>query len=189
MKSVPRQRRRRYFLPNTSQPALLITAQIILLGLMLITSVVFLLVVNRDLTESYFSAHIAVKNVRDLLLPTLILVNLAGLLLGSLLLIFYTHRVAGPAFNLARVMQKVSEGDLSQRVFFRKKDQLKELSSAANHMIEELNSRLRRIHQDVGELENLWQGLQAELPATGAREEMAATLRKLKEEVEGFKLD
>ncbi len=189
MKSVPRFRRRRYFLPNTSQPALLITAQIILLGLMLVTSVVFLLVANRDLTESYFAAHIAVRNVRDLLLPTLILVNLAGLLLGSLLLIFYTHRVAGPAYHLCRIMKKVSEGDLSQRVFFRKKDQLKELSAAANEMIEELNSRLRRMQQGVQELESQWQGLQSELPPTAAHKELATTIRRLKEEVEGFKLD
>jgi HAMP domain-containing protein len=135
-------RRRTYLLREGSQLRLIIAIQIIFLVLLVVGGVLFYLVTKRDLGETYWSAHITVKNVSEILLPTLIAMNAVGVALSITASIFFTHRIAGPAFSLCRTLREIGRGNLDQRVAFRKNDEMKELAQAANEMLENLNHRL-----------------------------------------------
>ncbi len=178
MKKKP-YRRRRYFLPHTSQPRLLLAAISIFVVLMLITGAILLLIANRDLTESYFSAHLAIKNVQQLLLPALVLANLGGLLLGTALLVLYTHRVAGPAYRLCLILKQVGEGDLRQKVTFRRGDSLQELAAAANVMIDGARLRIAQLQRQLAQLQAAWEQLEGQIPAGRAREQAADAIAGL----------
>ena len=189
MSAKPRFRRRRYFLRGTSQPALLVSAQLIFIGSIVITSVVLLLVANRDLTESYFSAHLAIRNLREILLPTLVAVDLLGLVVSSALLVFYTHRVAGPSYRLCRILERVAAGDLSQRVRLRKGDYLQDVAASTDAMIRQMNARLSQLRIEAQHLEDQWGRFQGQTPSSEAIEAMEATIHRLQEQLQVFQLE
>ena len=59
-----------------------------------------------------------------------------------------SHKIAGPVYKFEKTCEKISEGDLTQRVFLRKGDSLIELQSAFNNMIEKLHSVIK-INEDL----------------------------------------
>ncbi len=56
--------------------------------------------------------------------------------------IFMSHKVFGPITNVRRVANRVAEGDVSQRVRFRKGDMMDELRDDLNAMLDQLDSSL-----------------------------------------------
>ena len=54
--------------------------------------------------------------------------------------IIFSHRIAGPIERMKKFLEAVSEGDYSQRIVLRKKDELKDLSEAMNKLVEKLES-------------------------------------------------
>ena len=137
--------RKRFFLWKSSQPRLLAGIEIIFISLLLISGVIFGIVANRDLTESYSKAHLIIRNTLEILVPSLALVNIAGLIVSVVLAILFTHRIAGPVYRLCRILEQVGRGDLTQAVKFRKNDELTELDDAATGMILGLRSRIKDI--------------------------------------------
>ncbi len=143
--SRPAYRRRRFFLPQTSQPRLLLSAQFVLAGVGLLASGALYLLVNRDLTDSYFSAHLAIRNVQQIFLPYLVGINLLVFLLSVVAMVFYTHRIAGPMYRLCRVLQGVARGELYHRVRFRRRDYLQEVAADANEALSFLQRQVQEL--------------------------------------------
>jgi HAMP domain-containing protein len=189
MNTVPRFRRRHFFLPRTSQPKLLLGAQLIFVGLVAITGLILLIVTNRDLTASYMSAHLAIKNVQEIILPTLVLVDLLGLILGAAVLLFYTHRIAGPVYRLCQILQHVSRGDLSQDVSFRQADYLQELAAAASRMMAQMRIRVGDMQKQASILENAWERGGGSALSPESQLEVARAIRELRRMLDEFKLE
>jgi methyl-accepting chemotaxis protein len=139
--------RKRFFLKDSSQPRLLIGVQAIFILLLIISGTVFAIIANRDLRVAYFQAHLNIRSTLDILLPALVLVNLAGLALGIVLSLFYTHRIAGPVYRLCRILREIGQGNLAQVVKFRKSDELHELDDAATEMIVNLRRRVLTLQE------------------------------------------
>lgn len=75
----------------------------------------------------------------------LILLVQSGLLLGAVLLLamMTTHRLAGPIVGLRLACEDVAKGQLGRRVGFRSaNDELDELASAFNRMMDTIEARL-----------------------------------------------
>ncbi len=168
----PAFRRRKYFLPNTSQPRLLLSAQFLLAAVGLIASLLLYLLVDRDLTANYFSAHIAIRNVQEIFLPYLVGINLAVFLLSVVAMVLYTHRIAGPVYRMCMILRDVAHGKLHHRVRFRRYDYLTELADEANAALGFLTEQVRDLKyqsarlmmelekmQRCGELPSNWEEL------------------------------
>jgi methyl-accepting chemotaxis protein len=70
-------------------------------------------------------------------------------------IVLHSHRIAGPAYRLERLIKEMAEGRRGFRVRLRRKDYLKHIASALNELLESLESRENRIHElgrRVGEL-------------------------------------
>lgn len=145
-------KRRKYFIREGSQPRLILGIQAIFFVLLAIGGAFFYLLTTRSLGQTYSSAHMNIRNVSDIILPTLIGMDVMGAVLSCMATVFFTHRIAGPAFNLGRVLKEIGQGNLAKRVTFRKHDELKELAWATNEMVIGLNSRLSNAREDVRRL-------------------------------------
>ncbi|UCC11704.1 MAG: HAMP domain-containing protein [candidate division WOR-3 bacterium] len=75
-----------------------------------------------------------------IVIPIVIIV-LAG---AFTLIIFISHRTAGPLHSLKRAMEQVGEGDLSVRVAFRKNDEIHDIAESFNTMVEKLEGRSKK---------------------------------------------
>jgi HAMP domain-containing protein len=113
---------------------------------------------------------------------------LSGGVLGVIVAMFLSHRVAGPIFNLERAIRKMAEGDLSQEVHLREKDEGKELAGA-------LNEFRNRLIADIASMSVLSDAADVNLKraASGRPEEVRAMVdetktinEKLKKILDGY---
>jgi len=128
-------KRKKRFIKNSSQPVLILRIYLILIFVMLASGAVFYFMGNQSLTKELFQAHSIIKNTMQLLLPGLILVNAIGLLGASLLVVVFTHSIAGPIYRLKMLSERIASGDLSVEVKFRSKDTIQELSDIMNTIL------------------------------------------------------
>jgi nitrogen fixation/metabolism regulation signal transduction histidine kinase len=74
-------------------------------------------------------------------LPALI-VLLLGILSIPIIGLFYSHRIAGPLFNLKRMLTRVENGKLDQMMHIRNTDEFHDIEYSFNQMIKGLNRKL-----------------------------------------------
>lgn len=141
--NMERQKRRRFLINKDYQYSTILS----------ILVVVILIIITSILATHYFLLASIVKaidargtmlsggEIIDLslrpfvvVIPILIIV-LAG---AFALIIFISHRTAGPLYSLKRAMQRVAEGDLSVRLTFRKNDEIHDVADAFNRMMDKL---------------------------------------------------
>jgi methyl-accepting chemotaxis protein len=70
-------------------------------------------------------------------------------------IVLHSHRIAGPAYRLERLIKEIAEGRRGFRVRLRRKDYLKHIASALNELLEGLERKENRIHElgrRIGEL-------------------------------------
>ncbi len=134
--------RKRFFIWKSAQPRLLAGIEFIFIALLLASGTIFSIVANRDLTESYLKAHLTIRNMLEILVPSLALINLIGLVASVFLAVLFTHRIAGPVYRLCKILDQIGQGDLTPIVKFRKHDELTELDDATTAMILSLRNRI-----------------------------------------------
>jgi nitrogen fixation/metabolism regulation signal transduction histidine kinase len=116
----------------------------------------------RDLSDSasqnlsYFTDTIhttlAFSRVFQVLWLPLLISGLLGCILVAVLGIFFSHRIAGPLFNLKRVMRQVEEGNLNVMMKIRNKDEFHDVEEAFNRMVGGLKFLLQDLENAVQNL-------------------------------------
>jgi len=114
---------------------------IIVVIVVLLTHYLMLSTVINTVNQS--GAMPTAKELVDLSLrPLLIVIPIVFILFAILLvyLIFLTHRTAGPLHQLKNAMSRVSKGDFSVRIKFRKADEIKDIEDSFNEMVDNLKA-------------------------------------------------
>lgn len=108
---------------------------------------------NREYLELFYKMvgenALPKEYIRSIENSFIIKIFLAAVVMGVLLLfvgIYTSHRVAGPLFRLTKFINLVGVENELQTVQIRKKDQLKEMASAFNHMVHSLRDKM---YQDL----------------------------------------
>lgn len=153
--STGHRQRWRYFLKDGSQLQLILKTYFILSSIILIAGAIFYFIGNQSLTAEFYAAHSVIKTTMELLLPGLLLVNAAGLLGAFVFILFFTHSIAGPIYQLNMLSEKIENGDLTVSLRFRKGDAIPELAEIFNKIIRGLNSRVRGFSAPVEKLKRL----------------------------------
>lgn len=79
-----------------------------------------------------------------LVVPSLAISALLSVVLTIIFGIFYSHRIAGPLYNLKRVLQQVRMGQLDQEVHLRKGDEFHDLAEEVTQTITWVREKLHR---------------------------------------------
>lgn len=106
----------------------------------------------------YFSGAIretlAFSRAIEILWFPLLLSALLGSILIVVFAVLYSHRIAGPLFNLKRMMKLVEEGNLKVTMRIRKTDEFHDVEEAFNSMLKGLNSNISKLETAVAKLPN-----------------------------------
>lgn len=95
---------------------------------------------------------LAFARILDILwLPMLISCAL-GIVLVVILGMFFSHRIAGPMFNLKRMMKQVEEGKLDVVMRIRITDEFHDVENSFNQMVAGLRTRLERVWEKTRDL-------------------------------------
>ena len=135
---------------------------IIILSSVLAAAVLFFYARHETVT-SFYSAHIKIRRVSDLLLPVILCGSFVSLMAGTFLAFFLPQKIAGPLYRVEADLQAVRNGDLTVVIKLREHDTLKSFVVIINEVIADLNQGARGLQADS-------RALQAAL----AREDVAA---------------
>ncbi|HEV2473312.1 MAG TPA: methyl-accepting chemotaxis protein [Chthonomonadales bacterium] len=145
--SSPRNRRRfRSHLINGDVRARLVADDLVFaLAAALIAIGVLYYISNRKIGDSLFSAHLSIKQTRELLTTgakAAGLITFAAVLVFGIWSVIDAHRIAGPMHRLHRLLIDIGNGNLSHEISFRKRDEFQEVADAADRMVENYRDRL-----------------------------------------------
>ena len=181
-------RRRNYFIKKKFQMRFLLGfVLLIVLAVLLITGL-FMVVSTNTLTTGYTNSTLRVENTSTFFFTTFLLIALTSAvvvgIVGGLIFMLFSHRIAGPLHHFEKVLQEIETGDLTSRVVLRKGDQLSELKTALNVSIESMNRRIGIIKKSALEMD--------EIISKEHDSELAAKLKAkldiIKKELRGFKV-
>ena len=116
---------------------------------------------NREIGDSMYSAHISIKQTRELLNNG---VKVAGIVTFLAVLAFGywsmidAHRIAGPMHRLHRLLGEVAAGDLRHEIKFRKKDEFQEIAAAADKVVDVFAAKIGTLSMMATQLDSQLQG-------------------------------
>ena len=152
-KNIKSEKRKHYFVMKGFQLKFMLQFCIlVLIGVTLSTGLLFLF--SRDtLTSSFQQSRLVIKNTAFAILPTAIYTNLVTLALiaiaAIIVILFISHKLAGPLFRFEKELKEIGQGDLTTVVRLRKKDQITRLADTLNEMTANLRDKIITIQKDV----------------------------------------
>jgi methyl-accepting chemotaxis protein len=147
--------RRHYVVKKRFQASFILKFCLLILGGMILSSLLLLLISQDTLTSSFENSRLVIEATSRAILPGLVITNLITVILitaaAAAVMIFVSHRIAGPLYRLEKEIRRIGEGDLSVRVALRRKDQVGELAQALNEATSSVHSKLLRMAEKLEE--------------------------------------
>jgi methyl-accepting chemotaxis protein len=129
---------------------------------------------RQEISGSFYSAHIKIRRVSDLLLPVMAAGAFISLLSGMALALFLPQKLAGPVYRVQKGLDVIKTGDLTEMIVLRKNDTLMDLADAVNETTASLRDRIQEIKDIQRELDQLIATLEhQDTAAVSARQNQA----------------
>jgi methyl-accepting chemotaxis protein len=78
------------------------------------------------------------------------LITLGLIILATIVvMLFISHKIAGPLFRFEKELREVGEGDLTKDIILRKKDQITDMADSLNKMSARLREKILAIQTEV----------------------------------------
>lgn len=175
------QRRRQFIVNKTFQHRVIWRFALTVIGSILLSQALILaylklkdVVSPNSNTLIYFSSSLnptlAFTRVIEVIWLPLLLSSVLVVVFVALSAMYFSHRIAGPLFNLKRMLSQVGEGRLNLHMHIRKNDEFHDIEETFNQMVANLNSRLQLIFQNHQalpaasrkKLDKVWESIQLE---------------------------
>jgi len=105
----------------------------------------------------YSGTELVIARTGEYFLPTILLANLAIIgvtaVAGFIVMVAYSHKIAGPLYRFEKSIDEMASGDLTSRFNLRANDQLEELAAKINRLGESLDRAVSVIKDEAGRLE------------------------------------
>jgi|Deesub1362B_J571_1020462.scaffolds.fasta_scaffold00036_50 methyl-accepting chemotaxis protein len=108
-----------------------------------------------------------------------------GMILTGVVIIYITHRLAGPIYRIEKTSREIAEGDLTKRIRLRKNDDLKPIADLLSKVIEDVDTTLGQIKTESSEMGRLIEKIMAN-PETKGYETLVQDLQNLKRHQESI---
>lgn len=134
----------------------LFTLIIVVLGAALAAAGVFALL-PADLGKGYSDVLSSVEGIGSVLLQrvTLLYAVIALCIVVAMVFLhlFYSHRVAGPAFRLGKEAAKIGQGNIAGKIRFRQKDNLTDMADTLNDVAMRYRTRVEGVKDQLAAIE------------------------------------
>lgn len=151
------------------------TAQVLLSSL--VAAAILYFYARSEITDSFYSAHVTIRRVSDLLLPVIAAGSAVSFLSALIVVIFLPQRIAGPLYRIEKRLDELKEGDLRSEIKLRRNDILQDMAATLNDCTGSLKEKIRMAQEN-----------QAKLGKTLQKSaEINDAFGKLKENLDSFK--
>jgi len=149
-------KRRKYFIKKDYQVKFILKFCIIVLVGSIISTGLLFLFSQGTLTSSFDNSRLVIRNTSFAILPAVILTNIITLVLITLssivVIIFISHKIAGPMFRFEKDLTDIGKGNLVKKIALRKKDQFTDIATSMNNMTMELHNKVFSIETELERL-------------------------------------
>lgn len=159
-------------------------------------------ITSRSLGGSYAQAIYSIHDLKIRIFPLIFSSFYSILILAvvtaaiALISMFFSHKIAGPMYRIARNLDLIASGDLTVNTKFRGNDQLVSLADEINGMVRALNHTVRNCGDALISVERCEQRLSAllEKEETGEKEiregidALRHSIRELKRSTSGIRV-
>ncbi len=134
-----------------------------------LAAVILFFYAHHETVNSFYSAHIRIRRVSDLLLPVILCGSCVSLVAGTILAVFLPQKIAGPLYRISRELGAVGDGDLRVVIRLRKDDTLQSFAAHVNEVIAELNGRFAALQDESEKLDAALENCDQAAAAAAAR--------------------
>ncbi len=154
-----------------------------ILGVVVVSTLVSVLILylysRQEIATTFYSAHIQLRRVSDLLFPVLAAGGVVSLLSGLALALFLPQKIAGPIFRIQKGLSLIQAGDLTEKISLRQNDILTDLADSVNDTTADFRTRMQALKALQKELEQLSESLENDALQKVSRRQ-GETLEQLK---------
>ena len=191
MDNNPFFRRRNYFIKKNFQVNFTVKFLIIILIEAFLAAGLFLYMSKGTLTTGYLGSELRIARTYDFFLPMLLLSNLIivgiSAVIGIAVLIFLSHRIAGPLYRFENILNSIKKGDLTQRFKLRENDQFAELANSINEHTDTLDKNMGHLKAGVMEFSQLASKMQTALTSDpSANKELERLLQEMSKKLQAL---
>ena len=86
--------------------------------------------------------------------PRLLVLVFVNVIIVFMVSVIYSHQTAGPAYKLEKSINRITDGDLTFQVSLRRNDNLKELASALNELLDKFRTTLSKTKSLTEDINN-----------------------------------
>lgn len=146
-KAYTRNRRKKLNLAVKREFQMWLLARIV--SVVLVSSLVAVLILyiysRQEISSSFYTAHIQIRRVSDLLIPVMTAGAFVSLLSGVALALFLPQKLAGPIYRVQKSLEVIADGNLTEFIVLRKNDTLMDLAASVNETTAGLRTKIREI--------------------------------------------
>ena len=184
-------RRRNYFISRDFQVRFTIKFLIVIVIEAILAIGLFMYLSRGTLTTGFIGSDFRIARTSEFFLPTLLVSNLIIIgitaIIGIAVLIYMSHRIAGPLYRFEKILTDIGRGDLTQRFKLRDKDQLSELSESITELTTTMDKRISDIKLRAHDLTGLLQEIQTTVPSKPSdSKELENLLREVSENIQAL---
>ena len=152
-------RRKQHFIKRGYQTRFILKfCLLVLVGAVISTALLYFLA-QGSLTSTYANSRLTIRATSVAIMPAVIYTNLITLGLvtvGCIFVVLYvSHRIAGPLYRFEKELAEIAEGDLTKVVHLRKKDEVTDMADSLNRMTASLRERLLELRGRLDEVARL----------------------------------
>jgi methyl-accepting chemotaxis protein len=194
-------RRKNYFIKKEFQSKFILKFCALVVLTALISAFMIYHFSSQSVTTVFENSRLSIKPSTEFITPGLILSGLIAVVIVGIattfVVLFVSHRIAGPLYKLESALERVAGGDLSFDIHFRQKDEAKKMAEVfnktsrnLNRLVSNVKAESNKLHIEVKELQALIKKLPTDEQVTliAALEKLEGISDDLKEELNRFKL-
>ena len=181
MENFKNRRRNFYINKKFQRDFILKFCGLVVLG-SLVSGCIIYLMSTSTVTTTFENSRLTIKSTAEYILPAVLLSGAAVIFLVGIatifMVLFTSHKIAGPLYRMEKDIDEVASGNLAKRVNLRTGDELKALAASFDVMVRSLREKVEAVKGAVSGLGD----------AAGRGDGQAAKerLEKLKSELDKF---
>lgn len=158
MEQKQHNKRKIIFVDKSFQTKFILRIYGITLIAIILLAILFLVYSKNQFALNAINRLIDIRNSSEIITPLIIKITLIvaviALLLVSYQFSIYSHKIIGPLYRFKRIFGHIKNGDMTTRIQFREKDELKEVAVLFSDMMEEIHKRLIQIKEEIAQIRN-----------------------------------
>ena len=174
------EKRKNYFIDKQFQTKFILKFCLINMAASLMIGTLIYALNRQTNTVAFENLKVVVKSTADFIGPVMswviVMVTAAAAISTMIIVLFTSHRIAGPLFRLTREFEKIKKKDLSHPIRIRATDQLQRLASESEAMRVEYQ-------ESLGKIQKSWQALRILLLQQSQEIKDAQQKRQLEQEM------